>query len=68
MLCEKWFKKDHLPAYAEWKEILSEDWKDIRGVLLDETEDGRRLRQNSPFCGVLTPEERIHIFRLYSHE
>ena len=34
-----------------------------RAVLLDESEEGQRLRQSSPFCGILTPRERWAIYR-----
>ena len=35
----------------------------MRAVLLDESDEGQRLRQNDPFCGVLTPKERWAIYR-----
>lgn len=50
-------RHDH-PAVLEWRTILSGSWEDIRAVLLDETEEGKRLRQSSPFVGILTPQER----------
>jgi hypothetical protein len=43
--------------------ILQGSWPEIRSVLLDESEEGKRLRQNSPFCGILTPVERWAIYR-----
>lgn len=46
-----------MAAYAEWREILEEPVEDICGVLSADTEEGRRLRQNSPFAGVLSPQE-----------
>lgn len=67
-LCDKWLRDTQIQAYAEWKQILSGNWSTIRAVLLDESEYGQRLRQNSPFCGVLTSEERHHIFRTFSSE
>lgn len=53
---------------AEWKAILQGDWDDIRMVLLDESDDGQRLRQSSPFCGVLAPRERWEMYRRFCHE
>jgi hypothetical protein len=38
----------------------------VRAVLLDESDEGQRLRQSDPFCGILTPEERWKIYREYS--
>lgn len=46
-----------LAAYAEWRKILEEPVEDICSVLSADTEEGRRLRQNSPFVGVLSPQE-----------
>ena len=43
--------------------ILERPWAEIRSILLDDSEEGRRLRQNDPFCGVLTPAERWDIYR-----
>ena len=46
-----------LRCYAEWREILQRPIEDICEVLCAETDDGQRLRQNSPFAGVLSPAE-----------
>jgi len=47
----------------EWQEILSRPIDQIIGVLLDESEEGKRLRQSSPFAGVLSQEERMAILK-----
>lgn len=46
-----------LRCYAEWESILDRPLKEISGVLCAETDEGQRLRQNSPFAGVLSVEE-----------
>jgi hypothetical protein len=46
-----------LRCYAEWREILSHPVEEVCAVLCADTEDGRRLRQNSPFAGVLSARE-----------
>jgi hypothetical protein len=46
-----------LRCYAEWREILQRPVEDICAVLCAETDEGQRLRQNSPFAGVLAPAE-----------
>ena len=46
-----------LACYREWGEILDKPVEEIIGVLLDPTDLGQRLRQNSPFAGVLSPSE-----------
>ena len=35
-------------------------------MLLEESESGQRLRQSTPFCGVLTPRERWAIYKDWS--
>jgi len=46
-----------LRCYAEWREILARPLEEICEVLCAENEEGRRLRQNSPFAGVLSAAE-----------
>lgn len=54
-----------LRCYAEWREILQRPVEDICEVLCADTDEGQRLRQNSPFAGVLSPAEVWEIkFRL----
>ncbi len=47
----------------DWAEILKKDWSSIRSVLLDTSQRGIQLRQNNPFCGILTPKERWSIMK-----
>jgi hypothetical protein len=44
-------------CYREWLAILERPLADICQILSADTEEGRRLRQNSPFAGVLPPSE-----------
>jgi hypothetical protein len=48
--------------------ILSRDWPEVRGILLDDSEEGRRMRQSDPFCGILTPAERWEIYREFRRD
>jgi hypothetical protein len=66
--CARWHRDNPSPAFAEWLELLKSDWEQIRAVLLDAGPDGQRLRQNSPFCGVLTPAKRWAIYRQFADE
>jgi hypothetical protein len=63
--CERWFQQRPLPVLQEWRRILERPWEEVREVLLDPSEEGRRLRQSDPFCGILTPRERWAIYRAY---
>jgi len=49
------------PVLMEWKEILERPPERVREVLLGEDCESARLRQSSPFCGILTPQERTGI-------
>ena len=46
-----------LRSYAEWRAILDRPLEDICAVLCAETDEGQRLRQNSPFAGILSASE-----------
>ena len=50
----------------EWKGIIERFSVGALATLLESSsEEARRLRQSSPFCGILTPDERQAIFRKY---
>lgn len=61
-VCARWVSRGNVPA-REWQILLQREWSEIRAILLDESEEGTRLRQNDPFCGILTPQERWAIYR-----
>jgi hypothetical protein len=56
------------PALQEWQQLLERPWEEIRRVLLDPSEEGRRLRQSDPFVGILSPQERWEIYRNFPKE
>jgi hypothetical protein len=53
----RWFEQRPLPAFQEWLEIPGRWWEDIRPVLLNESEEGRRWHPSDPFCGFVRPQE-----------
>ncbi len=64
--CKRWLEEQGPdPNVEEWQEILSGSWEDIRKVLLDTSENGARLRQNSPFAGVLPAKMRLDIYKKF---
>jgi hypothetical protein len=56
-----------LRCYDEWRKILQGSISEICAVLTVDTEEGCRLRQNSPFAGILSPEEIWEIKSRYRH-
>ena|SRR5437879_6463641 len=56
-----------VPAvWQEWHGILTRrPLERIAELLAGTDETARRLRQSSPFCGILTPAERLAIFKDY---
>ena len=64
--CRRWSKKNQSPAVREWDEILKQPWQDVKKVLLDKSETGKRLRQSNPFCGILTAQERWNIYKKFA--
>lgn len=52
------------PAYARrWQAVLERPAAQIVRILVADDESSRDLRQNTPFAGVLTDEERWRIVR-----
>lgn len=43
-------------CYDEWQRLLDEPIDRIRDALTATTDEGQRIRQNSPFAGVLSPQ------------
>ena len=66
-LCQRWYRERNAPVDREWLDILEQPWGQVREVLLDESETGRRLRQSTPFCGILTPRERWAFYKTRSN-
>lgn len=56
-----------LRCYNEWREILERPIQDVCEILLSESGEGQRLRQNSPFAGVLG-EDEVRELRRRHHE
>lgn len=59
---ERWSRQNRsvpslLRCYAEWQQILSRPIAEICDLLCAESDQAQRLRQNSPFAGVLAPAE-----------
>ncbi len=46
-----------LRCYSEWTAILDQGVASVRASLLRPDDEGQRLRQNSPFAGVMTARE-----------
>jgi hypothetical protein len=51
---------------AEWAHILSGDAAQVAEFLENPSERARRLRQSSPFAGILSEAERTAIYESYS--
>lgn len=67
----RWEKRNHgCPRpLLEWKRILQEnDLNKVLRLMTRPDEEGNRLRQASPFCGILTEREREAIWARYDQE
>lgn len=56
-----------LRCYAEWQELLNHPLEEICTLLTSESEAGQRLRQNSPFAGVLNAREVWVVKQSFRH-
>ena len=54
------------PLLREWKAILRRPASDVVDVLLDPHPRARELRQVTPFAGVLSPAERVDVYRRFA--
>jgi hypothetical protein len=52
-------------ALDEWHDILREPWHAIAALITDSSERATRLRQSTPFAGVLTARERERIYAAF---
>jgi len=58
--------EEELPAwYEEWVGIMKRPWSEIAAIITEPSEEGARLRQSSPFAGVLTVTERRRIYEAF---
>jgi len=64
---ERWIARDgELPPWREWRKILGWPFSQLISFLLSRDEVSKRLRQSSPFCGILAPKERWHIYESFT--
>ncbi|MEK6210542.1 MAG: hypothetical protein AABM64_09305 [Pseudomonadota bacterium] len=57
---------DSVPsALEEWRVILDRPWPAIAALITDPGESAARLRQSSPFAGILTPVERRRVYEAF---
>jgi len=52
-------------ALEEWRAILARPWLEIAALITGPDEDAARLRQSSPFAGVLTAAERRRVYEAF---
>lgn len=58
--------ENEVPAwYDEWRGIMNRSWADIAAIITEPSEEGARLRQSSPFAGVLSAAERKRIYAAF---
>ena len=62
---ERWARQKggYLPnCHAEWKALIEQHtWKELREMLLEESDEGQCLRSSHPFTGLITEEERRRV-------
>lgn len=62
----RWMASTTAPALREWAELLETGPLDaLLAVLRSPSEEATRLRQSSPFAGLLTPRERLEILKAH---
>jgi hypothetical protein len=65
---ERWRARwSHRPPrwWQEWRHLLNQPWAQIAALITEPSENAARLRQSSPFAGVLTDTERARIYEAF---
>jgi hypothetical protein len=65
---ERWNSrwKENAPAWLqEWQQLLKQPWQSIAALITAPDENSARLRQSSPFAGILTNQERWRIYEAF---
>jgi hypothetical protein len=63
----RWLRETPAPAWVEWQQLLeATPLAELTTLLRSRDERANRLRQSSPFAGLLTPQERRAIFDRYA--
>lgn len=53
-------------SLLEWQELLeNKSLEEILEFMVSDSERARRMRQSSPFAGILSPQERWRIYEAY---
>lgn len=56
------FDKGEMRALSEWENILNEsNVEELIAIITEDSDEGQRLRQSTPFAGVLSEDERLEI-------
>lgn len=51
--------------WREWRALLQRPWPEIAALITEPSENAARLRQSTPFAGVLTDPERARIYEAF---
>ncbi len=65
---ERWGARwqDSAPTWVEeWAQLLKQPWQNIAAFITESGERASRLRQSSPFAGILSNEERWRIHEAF---
>jgi len=65
---ERWEShwRESPPAWlTQWQRILRQPWPAIAALITELSESATRLRQSTPFAGVLSPSERRKIYEAF---
>lgn len=61
----RWVESEAPAWYDEWRGIMNRPWPEIAAIITELSEEGARLRQSSPFAGVLSADERKRIYAAF---
>lgn len=65
---KRWSAQRNSTAVAwldEWRELLNQPWHAVAALITEPSENAARLRQSSPFAGILSNQERWRIYEAF---
>ncbi len=65
----KRLRRPHPPALLEWERILRRNPPEkVLEIFTQANEEGNRLRQSAPFCGILSQRQTDRLYRQWCEE
>jgi hypothetical protein len=64
---KRWAKRSgpNAPYLAEWDRVLAQPLPEVLAFITSTSPEAIRLRQSTPFVGILSPQERKRVYEAF---